>query len=91
MGAGSVSLLREYTFSPEGYLTGASDAQARYAYSYDALGLPTGERDLPLMITDRAFASDGSLRYPALDPTGLHTPDLGRRRPRRSSSFRDWP
>jgi len=42
----------------------------------DALGLPTGERDLPLMITDRAFAADGSLRYPALDPTGLHTPGV---------------
>ena len=31
----------------------------------DALGLPTGERDIPLMITDRAFGEDGSLRYPA--------------------------
>ena len=31
----------------------------------DALGLPTGDRDIPLMITDRAFDEDGSLRYPA--------------------------
>jgi spore coat protein A len=42
----------------------------------DALGLPSGERDLPLMIADRAFDADGSLRYPALDPTGLHTPGV---------------
>ncbi|HEY3506591.1 MAG TPA: multicopper oxidase domain-containing protein [Actinocatenispora sp.] len=36
----------------------------------DALGLPAGERELPLMITDRAFAADGGLLYPAADPTG---------------------
>jgi FtsP/CotA-like multicopper oxidase with cupredoxin domain len=35
----------------------------------DALGLPAGARELPLMIADRAFAADGSLAYPALDPT----------------------
>lgn len=34
----------------------------------DALPLPTGERDIPLMIVDRAFEEDGSLRYPSLDP-----------------------
>ncbi|MEV8553800.1 multicopper oxidase family protein [Streptomyces glaucescens] len=34
----------------------------------DALDLPRGPRELPLMITDRAFAEDGSLAYPALDP-----------------------
>ncbi|MGW3181206.1 multicopper oxidase family protein [Kitasatospora sp. NPDC001119] len=34
----------------------------------DALPLPRGERDLPLMITDRSFAADGSFRYPAVDP-----------------------
>ena len=38
----------------------------------DALPLPRGERDLPLMICDRAFAADGSFRYPALDPTMRH-------------------
>ena len=32
----------------------------------DALPLPGGDRDLPLMICDRAFAADGSFRYPAL-------------------------
>jgi spore coat protein A, manganese oxidase len=31
----------------------------------DALGLPRSDRDIPLMITDRAFAEDGSFRYPA--------------------------
>ena len=31
----------------------------------DRLGLPTGDRDIPLMITDRAFEEDGSFRYPA--------------------------
>jgi spore coat protein A len=35
----------------------------------DALPLPRHERDLPLMITDRAFDADGSLLYPSLDPT----------------------
>jgi spore coat protein A len=35
----------------------------------DALGLPAGPRELPLMIADRSFATDGSLAYPALDPT----------------------
>ncbi|MEV0236387.1 multicopper oxidase domain-containing protein [Nonomuraea sp. NPDC050786] len=35
----------------------------------EALGLPAGQRELPLMIADRAFAADGSLAYPALDPT----------------------
>ncbi|MEV5440719.1 multicopper oxidase domain-containing protein [Streptomyces sp. NPDC052682] len=34
----------------------------------DALDLPRGERELPLMIADRSFASDGSLTYPSLDP-----------------------
>lgn len=35
----------------------------------ESLGLPS--RELPLMIADRAFASDGSLAYPSIDPT-LH-------------------
>jgi len=35
----------------------------------DALPLPRGERELPLMITDRSFAADGSMYYPSLDPT----------------------
>jgi spore coat protein A len=35
----------------------------------DALGLPAGPRELPLMIADRAFAADGGFAYPALDPT----------------------
>jgi spore coat protein A len=34
----------------------------------DALPLPRGDHDLPLMICDRAFAADGSFRYPALSP-----------------------
>ncbi|MER6300725.1 multicopper oxidase family protein [Kitasatospora sp. NPDC001539] len=33
-----------------------------------SLGLPAGERELPLVITDRAFAADGTLQYPSLDP-----------------------
>jgi spore coat protein A len=32
----------------------------------ESLGLPS--RELPLMIADRAFASDGSLAYPSIDP-----------------------
>ena len=35
----------------------------------DALPLPKEDRDIPLMIGDRAFAEDGSLRYPSIDPT----------------------
>ncbi|MEW1585680.1 multicopper oxidase domain-containing protein [Micromonospora vinacea] len=34
-----------------------------------ALHLPAGDHDLPLMITDRSFDTDGSLLYPSLDPT----------------------
>ena len=34
-----------------------------------ALPLPSGERDVPLMITDRSFDADGSLLYPAKDPS----------------------
>ncbi|MFC7718239.1 multicopper oxidase family protein [Nonomuraea recticatena] len=37
----------------------------------DALPLPKGERDLPLMICDRAFEEDGSFRYPSRDPSLL--------------------
>ncbi|HEX5114655.1 MAG TPA: multicopper oxidase family protein [Pseudonocardiaceae bacterium] len=42
----------------------------------DALPLPRGDRDLPLMIADRAFAADGSLRYPSVDPTLQRTPGV---------------
>ncbi|WP_232376685.1 multicopper oxidase family protein [Amycolatopsis aidingensis] len=35
----------------------------------DALPLPKGEREIPLMIADRSFNADGSFRYPALDPS----------------------
>jgi len=42
----------------------------------DALGLPSGEREVPLMITDRAFAADGSFRYPSVDPSLTSTPGV---------------
>ncbi|NUW41186.1 multicopper oxidase family protein [Nonomuraea rhodomycinica] len=42
----------------------------------DALGLPAGPRELPLMIADRAFAADGSLAYPSLDPTLRQRPGV---------------
>ncbi|TDD14259.1 multicopper oxidase family protein [Nonomuraea diastatica] len=35
----------------------------------DALPLPHGDRELPLMICDRSFAEDGSFRYPSIDNT----------------------
>ncbi len=41
-----------------------------------ALPLPDGPRDIPLMITDRSFAADGSLHYPSIDPTLRHTPGV---------------
>ncbi|WP_112263972.1 multicopper oxidase family protein [Lentzea terrae] len=34
----------------------------------DALPLPKGDRDIPLMIADRAFDEDGSLLYPSRGP-----------------------
>jgi spore coat protein A len=34
-----------------------------------ALPLPAGPRDIPLMITDRSFNPDGSFRYPWIDPS----------------------
>ncbi|WP_196814454.1 multicopper oxidase family protein [Nocardia sp. BMG111209] len=37
------------------------------------LGLPAGDRDLPLMLADRAFDAAGALKYPAADPSALHT------------------
>jgi spore coat protein A, manganese oxidase len=40
----------------------------------DALPLPQGDRDIPLMIVDRSFAADGSMHYPSLDPTLTNTP-----------------
>jgi spore coat protein A, manganese oxidase len=42
----------------------------------DALPLPRGEREIPLMLTDRAFEEDGSFRYPAVDPTMLEEPGV---------------
>jgi spore coat protein A len=41
-----------------------------------SLGLPSGERDLPLVIMDRSFGPDGSLQYPSLDPTLMRTPGV---------------
>ncbi len=35
----------------------------------EALPLPKGEKDIPLMICDRSFDRDGSFLYPALDPS----------------------
>src|SRR5829696_865096 len=35
----------------------------------DALPLPKGERDVPLMICDRSFDEDGSFHYPSVDPS----------------------
>lgn len=35
----------------------------------DALDLPHGDHEIPLMIADRAFDGDGQLKYPSLDPT----------------------
>ena len=42
----------------------------------DALGLPAGLRDWPLMIADRSFDADGSFRYPSLDPHLYATPGV---------------
>ncbi|MGI5200532.1 multicopper oxidase family protein [Spirillospora sp. CA-108201] len=42
----------------------------------EALGLPSGPRELPLMIADRAFHADGTLAYPSLDPTLRREPGV---------------
>ncbi|HVK20745.1 MAG TPA: multicopper oxidase domain-containing protein [Actinokineospora sp.] len=34
----------------------------------NALPLPKGNREIPLIITDRSFKEDGSFNYPSLDP-----------------------
>ena len=39
---------------------------------------PRGDRDMPLMIMDRAFAADGAFAYPSLDPRLLDTPGVTR-------------
>ncbi|MQA81061.1 MAG: multicopper oxidase domain-containing protein [Streptosporangiales bacterium] len=35
----------------------------------EALDLPAGERDVPLMITDRSFTEDGAFHYPSRTPS----------------------
>jgi spore coat protein A len=42
----------------------------------DALPLPRGDRELPLMICDRAFAEDGSFAYPGLDEAMRSVPGV---------------
>jgi len=42
----------------------------------DKLPLPRGEREIPLMIVDRAFDADGQLVYPEKDPTLLGRPSM---------------
>lgn len=42
----------------------------------DALDLPRDERELPLMLTDRAFDADGTMPYPSLDPALLDLPGV---------------
>ncbi|MGN9837307.1 multicopper oxidase family protein [Nonomuraea sp. H19] len=44
----------------------------------EALPLPAGERDVPLLISDRSFAADGTLLYPALgDRPGVQEGYMG--------------
>jgi spore coat protein A len=42
----------------------------------DALGLPSGRHELPLMLCDRSFAADGSLLYPSIDQTLTRIPGV---------------
>lgn len=41
----------------------------------DGLPLPRADRDIPIMITDRAFTHDGQLHYPLADPD-MRTPGV---------------
>ncbi|MEC4019293.1 multicopper oxidase family protein [Streptomyces sp. H27-D2] len=42
----------------------------------EALPLPDGDRDIPLMICDRAFEADGAFRYPGVSPSCVGTPGV---------------
>jgi len=42
----------------------------------DALRLPAGPYEIPLMLTDRSFGADGSLAYPSIDPTLVNIPGV---------------
>ncbi|CAM01137.1 spore coat protein A [Saccharopolyspora erythraea NRRL 2338] len=42
----------------------------------DALPLPRGDRELPLVITDRSFAADGTFSYPSLDRSLTRVPGV---------------
>lgn len=42
----------------------------------DALPLPKGEKEMPLIITDRLFHEDGSFYYPANDPSLMGEPGV---------------
>ena len=42
----------------------------------ERLPLPRGEREVPLLICDRSFEADGSLRYPAVDPSLRDAPGV---------------
>jgi spore coat protein A, manganese oxidase len=42
----------------------------------DALPLPRGDREVPLLICDRAFDDDGSFLYPSVDATLLGRPGV---------------
>ncbi|GGT84779.1 multicopper oxidase family protein [Streptomyces violascens] len=42
----------------------------------EALPLPKGDKDIPLMLCDRAFEADGSFRYPAVSPSCVGTPGV---------------
>ncbi|NNC12324.1 multicopper oxidase family protein [Planctomonas sp. JC2975] len=42
----------------------------------DALGLPAGAHELPLVLTDRAFDADGSFLYPSADPSMTTIPGV---------------
>ncbi|MCP3140900.1 RHS repeat domain-containing protein [Pyxidicoccus xibeiensis] len=41
MGFGGTQLTRQYSYSEQGFLSSAQDAQHAYAYGFDAMGLPT--------------------------------------------------
>ncbi|MGH3146138.1 MAG: multicopper oxidase family protein, partial [Rubrobacter sp.] len=44
----------------------------------DALPLPSGEKDVPLVICDRSFDEDGSFLYPSLDHSLMGRPGVER-------------
>jgi RHS repeat-associated protein len=72
---GTLSLLRQFDYSAEGFLKRSTDAEASYAYGFDATGLPTrieDGADVRHITRESGTISDGTTFY-ELDGLGRVT------------------